>query len=231
MLGRLRPPPKAPPQRWASSATGVCTKPFADEFRLCPVFQQPFPTIPPCRPPRHSPKRHQVETPELEPWRAQAFGILRIVFGLVWAVDATFKWLPDFQNGFVTYLTGALDGQPIWVTAWIGFWIDIVKVNPHLFAIVVAAGETALAFGLIFGVLSNLAALGGVLLTMVIWTTAEGFGGPYAAGSTDIGTAIISLFVLSQAGLKIGLDRYLTPTLGRWGWLASGNFHKHSGAR
>jgi thiosulfate dehydrogenase [quinone] large subunit len=179
-------------------------------------------------------QRHPIEIPEREPWRAQAFGILRVVFGLVWAVDATFKWLPDFQNGFVTYLTGALDGQPIWVTAWIGFWIDIVKVNPHLFAIIVAAGETALALGLIFGVLSNLAALGGVLLTLVIWTTAEGFGGPYAAGSTDIGTAIIYLFVfialfLSQSGLRFGLDRYLTPMLGRWGWLASGNFQ--GGAR
>ena len=69
---------------------------------------------------------------QLEPWRAQAFGILRIVFGLVWAVDAIFKWQPAFQTGFVTYLTGALDGQPVWVTDWIGFWINIVQVNPRL---------------------------------------------------------------------------------------------------
>ena len=162
-----------------------------------------------------------------EPWRGQAFGILRIVFGLVWAIDAAFKWQPAFQTGFVDYLTGALDGQPALVKAWIGFWVNIVKVDPHIFALIVAASETALAVALTLGVLSNLADLGGVLLTLVIWSTAEGFGGPYKPGSTDIGTAIIYFFVfvalfLSQSGLYLGVDRHLTPMLGRWGWLASG---------
>jgi nitrite reductase (NO-forming) len=65
------------------------------------------------------------------------------------------------------------------------------------------------------------------LLSLVIWTTAEGFGGPYKAGSTDIGAAIIYVIVfvglfLSRAGLAHGVDRWLTPRLGRWGWIASG---------
>jgi thiosulfate dehydrogenase [quinone] large subunit len=113
------------------------------------------------------------------------------------------------------------------VKTWIALWIDIIKVNPHVFAFIVAASETALAAALILGVFSNLADLGGALLTLVIWSTAEGFGGPYKAGSTDIGTAMIYLFVfvalsLAQSGLYLGLDRRLTPMLGRWGWLASG---------
>jgi uncharacterized membrane protein YphA (DoxX/SURF4 family) len=171
-----------------------------------------------------SPGQHVVE-----PWRDQAFGILRILFGIAWAIDAQFKWQPAFQSGFASYLTGALDGQPAVVKAWIGFWINIINVNPHVFGIVVALSESALAVALIFGVFSNLAALGGVLLTLVIWSTAEGFGGPYKAGSTDIGTAIIYAFVfvalfLAQSGLQFGLDRRLTPILGRWGWLASGAF-------
>lgn len=163
----------------------------------------------------------------VEPWRAQAFAVLRIVFGIVWAIDAQFKWRPAFQSGFVSYLTGALDGQPPAVKLWINFWVKIIKVNPHVFGIIVAMSETALAIALIFGVFSNLASLGGVLLTLVIWSTAEGFGGPYKAGSTDVGTAIIYAFVfvalfLAQAGLTYGIDRLLTPRLGRWGWLASG---------
>ncbi len=32
----------------------------------------------------------------LAAWRMKGIGILRIVFGLVWAVDAWFKWQPDF---------------------------------------------------------------------------------------------------------------------------------------
>lgn len=176
--------------------------------------------------------RTSVHEPRVvESWRGPAFGILRIVFGFVWAIDATFKWQPAFQTGFVTYLTGALDGQPALVKAWIGLWIDFVKVNPHVFALIVALSETALAVALIFGVLSNLADLGGILLALVIWTTAEGFGGPYHAGSADIGAAIIYFLVfvalfLSQSGLYFGIDRRLTPVLGWWGWLASGPIGK-----
>jgi len=160
-------------------------------------------------------------------WRGNAIGMWRIAFGLVWAIDATFKWQPAFQTGFVSYLTGGLKGQPALVRAWIGFWIDIVKVDPHVFALIVTGAETALAVALIFGVFSNIAYAGGVLLGFVIWSTAEGFGGPYVAGSTDIGASIIYILVfvglfLSQSGLHIGLDRRITPMLGRWDWLASG---------
>jgi len=41
-----------------------------------------------------------------------------------------------------------------------------------------------LALALILGVFCNLAYLGGTIVAFVIWTTAEGFGGPYVAGST-----------------------------------------------
>ena len=161
-----------------------------------------------------------------QPWRLKGIGVLRIVFGLAWAVDAWFKWQPDFVRGFTHYLTGARQGQPAWVKGWIGFWVDIVKVNPHLFAYIVAVAETAVAIALLLGAFSNLTYLVGSLLTLVIWTTAEGFGGPYVAGSTDIGGAIIYVIVfgglfLSAAGLYLGLDRRLTPRLGRWGFLAS----------
>jgi hypothetical protein len=36
-------------------------------------------------------------------WRLQDIGVLRIVFGLVWALDAWFKWQPDFINNFTDY--------------------------------------------------------------------------------------------------------------------------------
>jgi hypothetical protein len=89
-----------------------------------------------------------------------------------------------------SYLSGASPGQPAAVQAWIKFWIDVVNVNPTLFAYLVAA-ETALAFALILGGLSNLAYLGGNVLSLMICSTAAGFGGPFAKGATDIGAAII----------------------------------------
>src|SRR6266487_322528 len=174
------------------------------------------------------------ETSALSSWRFKGMGILRIVFGLVWAVDAWFKWRPDFIHNFESYLQGTLDGQPAAVQSWITFWIHVVNVNPHVFAYLVAIGETAVAIGLIFGLFSNLTNISGLLLSVVIWATAEGFGGPYVAGSTDIGAAIIYVLVfaglfLANAGLYYGVDRYLTPLLGRLGFLASGS--SKTGAR
>ena len=159
--------------------------------------------------------------------RLKGMGILRMVFGLVMAIDAWFKWQPGFINHFTSYLTGSLDGQSAAIQAWIHLWIRVVQVNPHLFAYLVAAGETAVAIGLIFGLLSNLTDLVGMLLSFFIWTTAEGFGGPYQAGSTDIGAAIIYALVfvglfLAHAGLHYGVDRHLASLLGRFSFLASG---------
>lgn len=160
-------------------------------------------------------------------WRGNGFGIVRILFGMVWLIDAQFKWRPAFISEFSGYLSGALTNQPPPVQNWIHFWINVVNVNPVVFAYLVAVAETALALALIFGVLSNLAYLGGTMLAFVIWSTAEGFGGPYVAGSTDVGAAVIYIFVfallyLSRAGLFLGLDRRLGRALGPYAVLASG---------
>ncbi len=126
----------------------------------------------------------------------------------------------------MAYLTGAQQGQPLLVHHWIGFWIDVVKIDPTALAYLVAIGETAVAVALILGAFTNPASLIGVALSLVIWSTAEGFGGPYQVGSTNIGAAIISVLVfaslfLGSAGLYLGLDRRLTGALGRLGFLAA----------
>ena len=125
----------------------------------------------------------------------RSFAVLRIVFGLVWIIDASFKWNPAFLNNFTDYLTQGAQGQPTLVQAWIDLWVKSVSVDPHLFAIIVAVSETAIALGLIFGLFTEIAIAGGIAMTLVIWSTAEGFGGPYIAGSTDIGAAIIYAIV------------------------------------
>ena len=179
---------------------------------------------------------NMAEGGQLVRWRLSGIGFLRILFGIVWAIDAWFKWQPDFVNNFKDYMTSAQQSQPWPVHHWIGFWVSTVGVDPTVFAYLVAAAETAIALALILGVFMNLTSAVGVLLTVVIWSTAEGFGGPYQAGSTDIGAAIIYALVfaglfLSSAGLYHGLDRRLTPKLGRLGVLASGWFHTRSGSQ
>lgn len=152
------------------------------------------------------------EAGQLAPWRLNGIGLLRILFGIVWGIDAWFKWHRDFVNNFKDYLTSAQQDQPWAVHHWIGFWVNTIGVDPTVFAYIIAAGETAIAIALILGVFINLTSVVGVLLGVVIWSTAEGFGGPYKAGSTDVGAAIIAPWCfaglcLSSAGLYYGFDR------------------------
>src|ERR1700722_11871078 len=113
--------------------------------------------------------------------------LLRIAFGGVWGIDAYFKWLPDFLNNFATYLPNNAGLQPHLVEIWLNFWSRIIAIDPILFAIIIAIAETAIAIALILGVAKNITTWGGVGLSIIIWSTAEAFGGPYTAGSTDIG--------------------------------------------
>ena len=195
-----------------------------DNGRLTP---RPRPPPPPTPTPTLAPEDPAVlaEKP-MPPWRRNRIGALRITFGVVWLIDAWFKWQPSFIKAFTDYLTSAKDGQPQLIKDWINFWVNIVRVDPHVFAHLVAIGETAVALGLILGAFSNLTYLVSGLLTAVIWTTAEGFGGPYVLGSTDIGAGIMYPIVfaglfLASAGLHLGLDSKLRTKLNRFRWTTS----------
>jgi thiosulfate dehydrogenase [quinone] large subunit len=171
---------------------------------------------------------------QLTPWRPTGFGVLRIVFGVAWGIDAWFKWQPEAVNNFANYLAGPGAGQSGVVHGSINFWINVVRIDPRVFAHAVAAGETLVAAALLLGAFSNLTNVLGILVAVVSWPTAAAFGGPYQAAA-GLGAAIVyapvivyalvfvALF-LSSAGLYLGLDRRLTPRLGRFGFLASGGW-------
>jgi uncharacterized membrane protein YphA (DoxX/SURF4 family) len=144
----------------------------------------------------------------------KSFAVLRIMFGIIWLVDASFKWSPAFLNNFTDYVTEGAQNQPALVQSWIHLWVNGVSVDPHFFAVLVAVAETAIALGLLFGIFTEIAIAGGIAMTLVIWSTAEGFGGPYVAGSTDIGAAIIYAIVfvalwLGRCWRYYSLDPYL----------------------
>lgn len=165
-------------------------------------------------------------------WRQKGVGIARIIFGLVWVVDAILKWQPQFQSTFVEQVTAARDGQTGFIQGWISFWASLVTINPLLFARLEAATETALAVFLILGIFSNLTFITGIFLSLGIWTVPEGFGGPYIPGqSTDIGAAFLyallfAVLLFLSAGSYYGLDQWFTSRLGRLGFLASGSFRR-----
>jgi thiosulfate dehydrogenase [quinone] large subunit len=138
--------------------------------------------------------------------------LLRLSFGVVWAIDAYLKWKPAFISGYASSVADGAKGQPGWLRPWFRFWRHIVDVDPHLYAYLTAAVETVIAVGLILGLGRRVVYLGGIVWSIAIWTIPEGFGGSFLSGATDIGTAIMYALVFAVLYALEGL-----PTLtGVW---------------
>lgn len=155
--------------------------------------------------------------------------VLRIAFGLMWGIDAAFKWQAAFRNGFLDLIKSAADGQPGWLHGWFSFWINLTAHNPHAFAVFVAIIESLIAIALIFGIARRVTYLSAAVFSLLVWSVAEGFGGPYSKASTDIGTGIIYAVVfLSLYGLdklaqrsSWSLDNYIIRRIPWWSVIAN----------
>ncbi len=150
--------------------------------------------------------------------------VIRIVFGIVWGIDGGLKFQPGFAQSLPGMISDAAQGQPGWLSPWFSFWSQTVSTNPGFFASTIGLFELALAFALIAGFLRKIAYTGGILLSLVIWSVPEGFGGPYGPGSTDIGTGIIYAFVFLLLLLvngtfgpsRLSLDRVIEERWPLW---------------
>lgn len=150
-------------------------------------------------------------------WRRHAIAAIRIAFGCVWVVNAWWAWQPAFRDNLIGYATKALYAQPQGGVVWLNAWLHVISLNPRLFAFAITAGETGIAVGLLLGILSNLTCLGGVVLSLCLWSLASGSGYPYAVGATDSGIALLYILffvglLLAHAGSFFGVDRYLAGT-------------------
>jgi nitrite reductase (NO-forming) len=159
-------------------------------------------------------------------WRVDA---LRLAFCVIWAIDAYYKWQPDFVKSYATTIASAAKGQPDSLRPWFHFWRHLVLQSPHVFAYATAVVETMIALGLLLGLARRMLYIGGALWSLAIWTIPEGFGGSFVAGATDIGTAIVyalvfaalySLEALPAATGRLALDRRIERRLHWWRLLA-----------
>jgi len=149
---------------------------------------------------------------------------LRITFGVIWLIDATLKWLPGFRAGYMSTIMGEAQSQPGWLQPWFHFWIRLQHPEAVFLAYLVAVVETLIALALIAGFARKLTYMSAIAFSLLIWGTAEGFGGPYTSGASDIGTAIIYAVVF--AGLlalsyyagpaRYSADYYLEKKIGWW---------------
>jgi nitrite reductase (NO-forming) len=117
--------------------------------------------------------------------------VFRIVFGVIWLIDGFFNGRPGFHKDFVDMVNSAGQGQPSWLHWFFRLTHDVITPHPHIWAYGVATLETLIGLALIFGFARKTTYIVTVLTSVGIWAVAEGFGGPYNSGSTDIGAAVM----------------------------------------
>lgn len=157
-------------------------------------------------------------------WPAAAGTALRVAFGIIWAVGAALTWTSDFASHYVGYLHNAATGQPAWSAWWFQLWIGLVTPHAGFFVWATRIAETALALALLLGFARKLTYIAGLLFSLLVWSTAEGFGGPYSVGAHNIGAAISYVLVFAALiviDLRSGPGPYSLDYLieSRWpGW-------------
>jgi thiosulfate dehydrogenase [quinone] large subunit len=133
----------------------------------------------------------------------------RIMFGIIWAIDAAFKFEPAFYRGLLAFIQAKGAGEPGWLNFWFHGWNRIIGVNPMFFAITVLVIEVLIALSLLLGVARRLNYALAIPFCFLIWGVGESFGGPYVAGTTDINAGFIYVMVFL---LLYAADGLATPS-------------------
>jgi nitrite reductase (NO-forming) len=153
---------------------------------------------------------------------------IRLLFGVIVGIDATFKWLPGYRDTYISNMKSLAAGEPSWLHGWFHFWISLESSAPVAFATLVGLTETSLALVLLLGMARRAGYAAGVGYTLILWGVGEGFGGPYSFGATDVGTGIIyTLLFLTLLAFapparreRLSVDRFLQSRLPWWRFLA-----------
>jgi thiosulfate dehydrogenase [quinone] large subunit len=120
---------------------------------------------------------------------------VRIGFGVIWAIDAVFKFEPVFYRSLLSFIKAKDAGEPSWLNPWFNFWYRIIGSNQHLFAIIIIIVEVLISLSLVLGIARRLNYALAALFSFLIWGVGEAFGGPYVTGSTDVNAGIIYVLV------------------------------------
>ncbi|HEU0114593.1 MAG TPA: hypothetical protein VFQ80_07950, partial [Thermomicrobiales bacterium] len=125
----------------------------------------------------------------------QRVALMRIGFGLIWAIDAWYKWRPAFLTGFGDEISRPLQSAPAPLQPWLLFWQNLLSPHAMLFAVATALLETLIAVCLILGLARRPIYVVGAAFSFLIWAVPESFGRIWQTGQTDIGTSIIYVFI------------------------------------
>ncbi len=155
---------------------------------------------------------------------ARGFSALRVFTGLVWLSNALAKVFDvgTYDLGFFSFnliTLGSARGiatnasTKTQIAPLGAFYRDVVLPNWGFFGAFLTVAELAIGLGLIFGVATRLAAVGGLLLLTPIWVMLWPTGGYlWEYPAEDLFPLL--LLAIVPAGRTAGLDRRLAPRLG-----------------
>ena len=168
------------------------------------------------------------------PWPKTA---VRIAFGTVWLVDAALKWATHFRADYIDHLKVGSRGRAVWLDGWFRFWVDLQSPHPSFWAYLVAVSETLIALALLIGFARKLSYTAALIFSLLIWSTAEGFGGPYTGPSADVDAGAGIIYALVFASLlafayyvgtsRLSVDYYLEQRISWWHWVAEVGRRNH----
>jgi len=158
----------------------------------------------------------------LAPYRvmARGFAALRIFYGLDWLSNGLAKLFgqSNFDSGHVTFnlvdlgvangiLHQSVMSTPLGPLA--AFYRDVVLPNWGFFGPFQTVVELAIGLGLLFGVATRLAAVGGLLLLVPIWIMLAGTNQYLWTYPLDLFPLLVLAIV--PTGRVVGFDRVLAP--------------------
>jgi uncharacterized membrane protein YphA (DoxX/SURF4 family) len=158
--------------------------------------------------------------PDVRHRNATALATLRIFVGIFFLLFGEYKVFGTeftLHGGFEEWIRGFLaQGTYPWMAPVLR---HVILPHAHLYAFLTAYGELLIGLGLVFGVLTRVASVFGMLLMILLWLSA-GYPGPHVALWRYFGASLNwSIFAGCFAAFLIGEPEMrwsLTPRLRRW---------------
>ncbi len=155
--------------------------------------------------------------------RANLVVVLAVIFGIIWMIDGSFKFMPGTADTVVQSIQSAGQSLPA-LAPWFSLWYGMAIQNPIFWVELIGTLEILLGIALVLGFMKKTTYVLGMVLSLFIWAVPEAFGGPYGSGSTDIGTGIIyaivfAALILINAGYgpsRLSVDYCLEKRVSWW---------------
>jgi len=133
-----------------------------------------------------------------------------ILLGITFAAETYLAIAFNSPASLKSTLVSAASGQPSYLNGWYSFWISQVTAAPLFYYDLIVIVEFLLAVALLLGVARKSAYIGGLIYSVMEWSTLKAFGGPITAGYTDAGQIImgIAFLILLALNASHGTDPY-----------------------